>query len=271
MARKRMIDPGIWQSEDFSKLSTLAKLVFIGLFSNADDSGRGRAKAAYIKSILFPYDEGMRVIDVDKTLSEIASNMSVTFYLHDENEYYSLEKWEKWQRIDRPSESTLPEPDDSSQIIRASFDEGSTSARRAFPPNRKEENKNKKEEKRSARENARESFSEIISQYSQNLEIHSTVADFLAMRNAKQKPATERALKLVFKELDKLSNGNDSQRIAILEQSTRNGWTDVYPLKSNGNRMPGKTVVEQQYPQRPYDPAKYTGFTPEEIEEMKKL
>ena len=51
-----MIDPGIWQSEDFSKLSTLAKLVFIGLFSNADDEGRGRAKAAYIKSTLFPYD-----------------------------------------------------------------------------------------------------------------------------------------------------------------------------------------------------------------------
>ncbi len=33
MARKRMIDPNIWQSEDFSKLSTLGKLVFIGLFS----------------------------------------------------------------------------------------------------------------------------------------------------------------------------------------------------------------------------------------------
>ena len=45
MARKRMIDPGIWQSEDFAKMSTLGKLVFIGLFSNADDEGRGRANA----------------------------------------------------------------------------------------------------------------------------------------------------------------------------------------------------------------------------------
>ena len=35
MARKRMIDPSIWQSEDFGKLSTLAKIVFIGLFSLA--------------------------------------------------------------------------------------------------------------------------------------------------------------------------------------------------------------------------------------------
>ena len=41
MARKRMIDPAIWQSQDFSRLSMLAKLVFIGLFSYADDEGRG--------------------------------------------------------------------------------------------------------------------------------------------------------------------------------------------------------------------------------------
>ena len=47
MARKRMIDPNIWQSEDFSKLSTLGKLVFIGLFSLADDEGRGRCNPVY--------------------------------------------------------------------------------------------------------------------------------------------------------------------------------------------------------------------------------
>ena len=32
----------------------------------------------------------------------------------------------------------------------------------------------------------------------------------------------------------------------------------------------GKTVIEQQYPQREYDPAKYDGLTPEEIEEALK-
>ena len=52
VARKRMIDPNIWQSEDFSKLSTLGKLVFIGLFSLADDEGRGRCNPVYLKSTL---------------------------------------------------------------------------------------------------------------------------------------------------------------------------------------------------------------------------
>lgn len=59
VAGKRMIDPNIWQSEDFSKLSTLGKLVFIGLFSLADDEGRGRCNPVFLKSTLFPYEEGM--------------------------------------------------------------------------------------------------------------------------------------------------------------------------------------------------------------------
>ena len=145
MARKRMIDPNIWASEDFSKLSTLAKLVFIGMFSNADDEGRGKAKAVYLKSILFPYDEGIRVIDIDKTLSEIGSNMSVTFYSHNGNEYYVFDNWEKWQKVDRPTPSLIPELDDNSTIIRRAFDECSTSPRRALAPNRIEQNRTEKE------------------------------------------------------------------------------------------------------------------------------
>ena len=104
MARKRMIDPNIWQSEDFSKLSTLGKLVFIGLFSLADDEGRGRCNPVYLKSTLFPYEESIRSADIDKTLFEISSNMSVIFYSCDGSNYYSLYNWNTWQKIS-PSRS----------------------------------------------------------------------------------------------------------------------------------------------------------------------
>ena len=110
MPRRRMIDPNIWQSEDFSKLSLLAKLVFIGMFSLADDEGKGRGKPIYLKSVLFPYDDTMRLIDVEKTLSEISSNMSVTFYSHDGNEYYIMNNWKKWQTVDKPQPSKIPNP-----------------------------------------------------------------------------------------------------------------------------------------------------------------
>ena len=111
-----MIVPEIWQSESFAQLSILAKLVFIGLFSNADDEGRGIANPVYIKSILFPYDDGMRVIDIEKALSEIGQFMSVTLYTHDGRKYYALDNWKKSQTIDRPKPSKLPPPTDEKSI-----------------------------------------------------------------------------------------------------------------------------------------------------------
>ena len=139
MARKRMIDPNIWQSEDFSKLSTLGKLVFIGLFSLADDEGRGRSNPVYLKSTLFPYEEGIRSTDIDKTLSEISSNMSVIFYSCDGSSYYSLYNWNTWQKIDRPTESKIPKYDE--KTMKVLFDEHSTSPRRVIAPNIKEDNR----------------------------------------------------------------------------------------------------------------------------------
>lgn len=146
MARKRMLDPNIWQSEDFNKLSTLAKLVFIGLFSLADDEGRGRANPTYLKSSLFPYNEDLRSADIEKTLYEISSNMSVIFYSCNESNYYELLSWDIFQKIDRPTPSQIPEFDENKAENRRMFVEPSTSNRRTLAPNRIEKNKNRKEE-----------------------------------------------------------------------------------------------------------------------------
>jgi hypothetical protein len=124
-----MIHPDIWQSEDFSKLSTLAKLLFIGMFSLADDYGKGRAKPVYLKSVVFPYDDGMRIIDIEKALSEIGPNMSVTFYAHDGNDYYRLDSWDKWQNVDHPQPSKIADPQpfqNDSGIIPESFENESS-------------------------------------------------------------------------------------------------------------------------------------------------
>ena len=141
MARKRMISPEIWESQDFSQLSDVAKIVFISLFSHADDAGRGRADPTYIKSSTFPYDEGRRVADIKSALSEIARSMSVQFYSVNGIEFYFMTSWERWQKIDKPSKSKLPPPpsvgvggdipncekfDEDSTNIRGVLDEDST-------------------------------------------------------------------------------------------------------------------------------------------------
>jgi phage replication O-like protein O len=64
--------------------------------------------------------------------------------------------------------------------------------------------------------------------------------EFRAMRKKKRAAMTAYAEELVIAELQKLRTAGGDV-VAILEQSIRNNWTDVYSLKdnsSNGNRQP---------------------------------
>ena len=221
MARKRMIDPSIWQSEDFSKLSYFSRLVFIGLFSNADDEGRGRANPAFLKSAIFPYDDGLRVADIEKSLNEIAAYMSTTFYTHDEKEYYIFDHWADWQKIDRATQSKIPLPEEGN-ITRRVLDECSTNPRRVLEPNR---NRKEKEQKEKLKEQ------ETLRAYADgDSELLQALLDFEAMRKAIKKPLTERAKQLLCTSLDKLlQKGED--RVACLNQSILHNWQAVYPVK----------------------------------------
>lgn len=141
MARKRMIDPNIWQSEDFSKLSNLSKIIFIGLFSLADDEGYGKANPTLIKNSIFPFDEKLRTTDIKQSLQEIATNMSIVFYTaEDGKDYYLLSNWSKWQSIQKPTESKIPELNDECTVI---LQDNYSSPTVGLQPNRKEENKNR--------------------------------------------------------------------------------------------------------------------------------
>ena len=108
MARKRMIDPSIWVSEDFSNLSFLSRIVWIGLFSIADDEGRGKANISFLKSQLFPFDDDLTTKKIENCLKEIEKTMSIQFYEVENKKYYQLLSWEKFQTINRPSPSQIP-------------------------------------------------------------------------------------------------------------------------------------------------------------------
>jgi len=109
MARRRMIDPNIWESEDVASLTVEQRLLLIGLFSNADDYGKGRAKPAYVRSTVFPYDD-IPVSEIAEDLQVIASFINIKLYEVDGQSYYKFLNWEKWQRVDKPQPSLIPEP-----------------------------------------------------------------------------------------------------------------------------------------------------------------
>jgi hypothetical protein len=61
--------------------------------------------------------------------------------------------------------------------------------------------------------------------------------EFVEMRKRQKKNPTTKAKNLVVRELEKLqSQGHDPTE--VLEQSIRNGWIDVYPIKEKNNGNP---------------------------------
>jgi hypothetical protein len=73
------------------------------------------------------------------------------------------------------------------------------------------------------------SFDDAISTYTQNSELRTTIVDFIKMRKLIKAPMTDRALKGIFKELDKLGH-SDEEKIAILEQSIERSWRGVFAI-----------------------------------------
>lgn len=108
MARKRMLAPTIWEDPAFNKLSPCARLLFIGMISNADDEGFVRADAGSLRRLVFGFDENPNVSD---WINEIKKHIrSIHFYEVDTEKYAHFVKWDTYQKQqrDRMIASTYP-------------------------------------------------------------------------------------------------------------------------------------------------------------------
>src|SRR3990167_3959788 len=151
MARKRMIDPTIWEDEDFGLLSPEASLLFISMFSHADDEGRLPANPSYLISITFPF----KTITKDRATAlrnEVISKMkSLALYEIDKKEYLQFTKWNSYQSINRPTTSKYPP-----------LTEDSRRTHGGLTPNRIEENRIE-EKRREEKPHTQISFLENLS------------------------------------------------------------------------------------------------------------
>lgn len=96
MPTRRMIDPAIWQSESVARLTYRQRLLFIGLFSNADDQGRLRGHPSLIRSTVFPYDD-IPIEEIEADLSAIAAADSIFIYQAEGTRYIQITNWWQYQ------------------------------------------------------------------------------------------------------------------------------------------------------------------------------
>lgn len=123
MARKRMIDPEFFLDEGLAELSPLARLLYIGVWGICDDNyATFPNRDKWIKAQVFPYDS----VNTRKLLDELESSGHIIKFVADNNEeYYYVKNFFKYQRVDRPSAPKYPQFNEKTRVL----DESSTSPR----------------------------------------------------------------------------------------------------------------------------------------------
>lgn len=116
MGRIRTIKPEFPQSETTGRLSRDARLLFIQLWTIADDYGKTRASSRMLASLLYPYDEDAPDL-IDSWLAELEREECARRYVVNGSMYLEILNWSKHQKVDRPTPSKLPNFDEGSRIV----------------------------------------------------------------------------------------------------------------------------------------------------------
>lgn len=105
MARARNIKPGFFRNADLVELSFEARLLFVGLWTLADRSGRLEDRPKQIKMEIFPADS----VDCNALLDDIAATGMLTRYTVDGKRYLQVVNFIKHQNPHRDEKaSTIP-------------------------------------------------------------------------------------------------------------------------------------------------------------------
>src|SRR5512139_970870 len=99
MSRIRTIKPELPQSETIGKLSRDSRLLFILLFTIADDAGRFRAASRMLASLLYPYDDDAPKL-VGAWLDELERHGIIRRWIVEGATYGEIINWLKHQKID---------------------------------------------------------------------------------------------------------------------------------------------------------------------------
>ena len=106
---KRMVD-ALWANEKFGELPMVARLLLIGMITIADDQGRLKANAAWLRAQIFPYDD-LGSDDIGNSLCLIADNETIKLYEVEGKRYAQLLNWWEYQSLQYAQPSRYPPKD----------------------------------------------------------------------------------------------------------------------------------------------------------------
>ena len=107
VARIRTVKPDFWTDETLTECSLSARLMFIGLFNFADDNGNLDRSSKQIKMKIFPAD----TIDCEPLVLDLIAHGVLIEYSVNGKKYLHIKGFKKHQVINRPSKTSIPEPE----------------------------------------------------------------------------------------------------------------------------------------------------------------
>lgn len=102
MPRNRQIKADTWCDQKIGALSRDARLMFIGTWNFADDSGICRANPIYLKNNIFPYDN-FTIKKTQGLLNECSQQGLIRLLEYRNEQYLEIINFLKHQFINRPS------------------------------------------------------------------------------------------------------------------------------------------------------------------------
>lgn len=110
MSRIRTIKPGFFRSKSLSQCSLEARITFAGLWTEADDQGRGDATPRLLATALWPWDNPTDE-EVDEWLHELADTGHIALYPYRDSQLFQVLRWTEHQAAAyRRGVSDLPPP-----------------------------------------------------------------------------------------------------------------------------------------------------------------
>lgn len=148
MARKRMLDPGLWDSEQVQQLTDAQFKMYIYLISSSDDEGRFKVNFKMIAAKAMPLQESYQAAECQNDIVELHKDGLISLYTDDDGNIYGAHpNWTRYQKINRPQPSHIPAPEGLTPFTERSVNDHGTITERSlndhgtFTPNRIERNR----------------------------------------------------------------------------------------------------------------------------------
>jgi len=268
MARIRTIKPQFWDDAKIGRIPRDARLLYIGLWTFADDLGVVIADPVWLKSKIFPYDR-IQIQQLEAWLGLLEETGFISLLSVKSESFYYLPTFSRHQIINRPNlddvnidkkllDNILAKFTDQSAINHGSISDqswinhGSISDQSVIiigeekdrdsstpynppkgeigsPDSDDESVENGPEKKKSCGKRKETDLSFVEPSF------QPVMAEWLAYKSERGQTYRQQGLKACYSKLRELSNGDPDIARKIIRQSMANNWAGLFPLKTTND------------------------------------